>query len=74
MTTHKNNIDDNLTVDKKRSYGSPSIINVGSVETVTQGYGSPVGDPPHNGTTGYYNANPFGINTEVDLDILEGIS
>jgi hypothetical protein len=55
------------SVEKKQVYAEPSIIDVGSVESLTAGHGTPVGDPPHDGTTGYYDASKNLGNAEIDL-------
>ena len=49
-------------------YSGPAIVDVGSVVAMTAGHSSPVGDDPHNGTTGYYNSAQIVGDLTVDLD------
>lgn len=50
-----------------RPYDAPRIIQVGTVAAFTAGHSEPVGDPPHDGTTGWYNAAKNLTDAEVDL-------
>lgn len=55
------------TTETKRRYNTPSIINVGSIAILTAGSSDPVGDPPADGTTGYWNSAKNLTNAEADL-------
>lgn len=50
----------------KRVYAAPRSIDVGGLAELTKGHGEPVGDPPHDGTTGWYNA--AGLEDKIELD------
>jgi hypothetical protein len=50
-----------------RSYDAPRIVEVGTVAAFTAGHSEPVGDPPHDGTTGWFNAAKNLTGAEVDL-------
>jgi hypothetical protein len=65
--------DDSIPSARKRRYKAPAIVDVGSIGALTTGHSEPVGDPPQDGTTGYYNA--AGANAryaEVDLEDTTG--
>ena len=64
---HSGNSETPVATQSKRPYSGPAIIDVGSIETLTTGSSSPVGDPPADGTTGYYNSAPTLQNAEVEL-------
>jgi hypothetical protein len=52
----------------KRHYSQPDFAEVGSVECVTKGKGSPVADPPVGLGLGYYDASKVtDENAQVDL-------
>lgn len=51
-----NKSDNDTPNETKRRYTGPAIVDVGKIDTVTMGHSEPVGDPPHDGTTGYYNS------------------
>jgi len=64
-----NSSDHSALSGTKRRYKKPVIVNVGSIDALTTGHGDPVGDPPNDGTTGYYNsASGRARGAEVDLD------
>ncbi|WP_439534919.1 hypothetical protein [Polymorphobacter sp.] len=56
------------TDPSKSAYTAPDIIDVGDALSLTNGHGTPVGDAPHDGTTGYYNAAKNALSAEVELD------
>lgn len=56
------------STESKRRYRGPSLVVVGSVETVTKGHGTPVADMPPGTEYGYYDASKtLDDDAEVDL-------
>ena len=57
-----------MGTNDKRVYLAPQAVGVGKITELTKGHGTPVGDPPHDGTTGYYNAAGDDEEKSADLD------